>query len=428
MSNRFPEVTQENYTWKSTNIGADKLQIHPDDPKYVPGTYYIGVLAYKTGLNTFKVTVELQSAPESTDLEKSWEGEVEECKYFKFPVEDAGESRIEVRVSPGRGILALLCSSSLYYPNEEEHTWSVGLYEKESLESEEFLSDLDSYVDLDPFDKYMKRNFTRRPTLRETDRMLKITPENVENRGEELRFCIDTDEWKYSSQMCYLGVKNLTESPVHFKITRREVLEETLLSPQFMEKFNMFRSVFTNLEGSSISQSERKRLQITGNSEFTYGEIDFIHMAPVIELCEPQPGEVFWDLGCGAGKCLMTAACMFPELAKVKGVELLPALHEACKETLEGLETPIPCAPIEVYQGDILDLDWSDADIVYSSSICFPSEMIDAILEKCKELKKGARFITLKSFPYNEIFETKHNLRVKMTWGKTGVYILEKII
>lgn len=75
----------------------------------------------------------------------------------------------------------------------------------------------------------------------------------------------------------------------------------------------------------------------------------------------------------------------------------------------------------------MLEIDWSDADIVFTSSICFPNELIDGILEKSRLLKKGAKIITLKLLPPNDIFEVKHNLRVKMTWGKTGVYIIEKI-
>jgi len=31
---------------------------------------------------------------------------------------------------------------------------------------------------------------------------------------------------------------------------------------------------------------------------------------------------------------------------------------------------------IEILKGDMLQIDWSEADIIYASSICFPDEVI----------------------------------------------------
>lgn len=76
----------------------------------------------------------------------------------------------------------------------------------------------------------------------------------------------------------------------------------------------------------------------------------------------------------------------------------------------------------------MLQVDWSDADVIFTSSICFPDTLIDGIFNKAKQLKKGARIITLKNLPSSEEFEVKYDLRVKMSWGKTGVYILEKVV
>lgn len=301
------------------------------------------------------------------------------------------------------------------------------MFEKLGIVDDDFMMSSESYIDPDPYDVYLKRNFTRKPTVRELDRFAVIGAAQEEVTGEELRFCIDTDEWKYSNQMCFLGIKNLGDAPLEFNVTKKEVLENTLISAELAASFKLFNEIFEHVEGSSISQMERKRLNVGSKSEFTYGEIDYVHMAPVFRLCDPKPGEVFWDLGCGAGKCMVAAALVCPELKSCKGVELLPGLYEACQKTIESIETDIPISPLEVIHGNMLEVDWSDADIIFTSSICFPQELIDGMLEKSHSLKKGTRFITLKTFPANDIFEIKYNLRVKMTWGKTGVYILEKI-
>jgi hypothetical protein len=39
--------------------------------------------------------------------------------------------------------------------------------------------------------------------------------------------------------------------------------------------------------------------------------------------------------------------------------------------------------PIEILKGDMLEVDWSNADIVYASSICFPDSLVEGIADKC---------------------------------------------
>ena len=40
-------------------------------------------------------------------------------------------------------------------------------------------------------------------------------------------------------------------------------------------------------------------------------------------MTNPQPGEVFYDLGCGTGLPSAVAAIMFPQLAKSEGAEYI---------------------------------------------------------------------------------------------------------
>lgn len=47
-----------------------------------------------------------------------------------------------------------------------------------------------------------------------------------------------------------------------------------------------------------------------------------------MELTNPQPGEVFWDLGCGAGRPLFIASLAFPQLKVCHGVEYLEGLYD----------------------------------------------------------------------------------------------------
>ena len=441
MSNQADKVTQgdisaDNYIWKSTNIGADKLEIHPTDPEFIPGFFSIGIYGYKPGLNTFRVKLQMCAAALITELPAYYKQTVETWDYYRFPISHPGDSRVEIVVIAETGPLALFVSPSIFYPSPEDHHWSAvrtmqGYYEEEPPLPDAVdlqIASFDHYQEVDPFDGQMKREFVKRPSDRDMDPNTRLRiKRDFTNYESRLVICVDTEDWKYTPQVCYLAVKNLDSMPVSYTVKRREVLEEDLLMPKYIPQYKFFRSMYDEVEGSSVSQMERRRLDVGEKSEFTYGEIEFAHMIPLLELCNIKPGEVFWDLGCGAGKCLLTVSLLYPDLQACNGVEFLPQLFELCNVTLHIEDPPEAMAPIKVVHGDMLQVDWSDADVIFTSSICFPDELIEGMFAKALSLKVGARIMTLKSFPVNDIFEVRHSVRVKMTWGKTGLYILEKV-
>ena len=61
-------------------------------------------------------------------------------------------------------------------------------------------------------------------------------------------------------------------------------------------------------------------------TELIYGEVVFQYFIPLLGYAKPQKGEIFYDLGCGAGKPLITASLAFPELKVCKGIEFLDGL------------------------------------------------------------------------------------------------------
>ena len=78
--------------------------------------------------------------------------------------------------------------------------------------------------------------------------------------------------------------------------------------------------------------------------------------------------------------------------------------------------------------GDLLKTDWSDADVLYISSVCFSDEMLEGINEMSNSLKVGARIITLRILPPNPKWKTLKSYRSKMSWGSSEAYILEKVL
>ena len=139
---------------------------------------------------------------------------------------------------------------------------------------------------------------------------------------------------------------------------------------------------------------------------------------------------VFWDLGCGAGKVLVAAA-ISEKFSEIYGVEFLEELsngaNTACHQFMKLAEENKMIKPdkMNVTKGDILKVDWSNADIIYIASVCYPEPLMEGIIEKTKFLKKGTIIITLKLMTEMSLKAIQH-FKIKMTWGSSDIYILEK--
>lgn len=107
-------------------------------------------------------------------------------------------------------------------------------------------------------------------------------------------------------------------------------------------KFQLFDQVFKKEDASKISQDDRNRFNVNDKSEFTYGEVLFPYFIPLFELTCPKPGEIFWDIGCGAGRPLSIVSLNFPKLAKCCGVELLKGLYDLAKSSASQILTGDP--------------------------------------------------------------------------------------
>jgi cyclopropane fatty-acyl-phospholipid synthase-like methyltransferase len=107
----------------------------------------------------------------------------------------------------------------------------------------------------------------------------------------------------------------------------------------------------------------------------------------MLEMAHLKPGEKLYDLGCGDGRILITAA----EKYKVKavGVEISPKL---VAEAERNIETAGLTDQASVIKGDLLQTDLSDADVVTIYLATSSNEKLRPRLERF--LKPGARVIS----------------------------------
>jgi len=102
-----------------------------------------------------------------------------------------------------------------------------------------------------------------------------------------------------------------------------------------------------------------------------YGEIELLHFLPLLRMVSKEPNLIFWDLGCGRGKAMIAAAMSNKNFKKVCGVELLDGLHELGATSIEKLckDKKYTKEMFKLIKGDIKEIDWSDPDIIYPSSV-----------------------------------------------------------
>lgn len=108
----------------------------------------------------------------------------------------------------------------------------------------------------------------------------------------------------------------------------------------------------------------------------------------MLEIARLKSGETLYDLGCGDGRILTTAARDFG--ARAVGVELSPALVRRARQAVESLGLQ---DQVRVIEGDLMQVDLSGADVVALYLLTEANEQLRPKLER--ELKPGARVVSL---------------------------------
>ena len=188
-----------------------------------------------------------------------------------------------------------------------------------------------------------------------------------------------------------------------------------------------------------LQQESRRERNERGLKDInlTYGEIEFKSFFQVFKWIQKthkdkdpdcwhnafnNPGGTFVDLGHGTGKGILSGAFMH-QFERVWGIEILESLQNISVNLKSVYDTylaeveaqqyeqifgwPVASAPrFEVVLGDIMAIDWHDADMLFCNSTCFNANMMETIYQKTLKCKKGTWFVTMsKRLPHAEKIE-----------------------
>ena len=179
----------------------------------------------------------------------------------------------------------------------------------------------------------------------------------------------------------------------------------------------------------ALSKRERTSKSLDGEKSLIYGEVEFGYFARVLRKINPRRGGVFYDLGSGSGRALVIARLLH-DFEVCKGIEVLENLHGAARmicKRFEVLASDVLDATtskkIEVQRASILDVDWSDGDVVFANSTCFEDGLMAQMARQAARLRPGAYFVTFTKGLGSDAFEVLERKRYRMSWGPATVFI-----
>jgi cyclopropane fatty-acyl-phospholipid synthase-like methyltransferase len=107
----------------------------------------------------------------------------------------------------------------------------------------------------------------------------------------------------------------------------------------------------------------------------------------MLELADVKPGDVVYDLGCGDGRIVITAAKKFG--ATGVGVDLNPQRIEEANENAEAAGVT---DKVTFIQGDLFEFDFSKANVL--TLYLLPSVNLELMPKVKRELKPGSRVVS----------------------------------
>jgi len=138
------------------------------------------------------------------------------------------------------------------------------------------------------------------------------------------------------------------------------------------------------LPGGSICQAQTKAVKTQPDVIFVPTPQDIVEK--MLEVAEVKKGDVVYDLGCGDGRIVVTAAKKYG--CKAVGFDVDP---QRIKESLENVEKNKVGDLVKIVQDDIFTQDLSKANVV--TLFLLPSLNV-RLIPQLEKLRPGSRIVS----------------------------------
>lgn len=197
----------------------------------------------------------------------------------------------------------------------------------------------------------------------------------------------------------------------------------------------IFNYLYGAVDGYAIAEAAKEKLGAADRT-LTYGEITLPALHGILAaLPLTEQHKIFYDLGSGTGKAVMGMS-LLGDFSYSYGIELLTDLCQAAKRQLAVFnEDVVPLLPTNWHttnthfiNGDFLQHNFSDGDVLFLNSTCFSNDMLQNIEKRLTALKIGSLVISLSISFRNPYFDIVHFQKFPMSWGDATVFIHRKIM
>lgn len=198
------------------------------------------------------------------------------------------------------------------------------------------------------------------------------------------------------------------------------------------EAKKIFNKLYEKVDGRSLSLKGREDKDLKSKS-FVYGEVVPDSFYQLLADVSPQPGQVFYDLGSGTGKAVFLAHLLY-DFSHCKGIELVEPLYEASHQVSKMYESEIRPTILDkvddrkvtLIQGNFLEQDISDADVIFMNSTCFQDDLMEALEVKLECVHANAHIISLSKPLRSPSFHQYKHKMYDFSWGQATAFYHRK--
>lgn len=203
------------------------------------------------------------------------------------------------------------------------------------------------------------------------------------------------------------------------------------MDPNYAEV--LFNHLYGNISGYDVSNAARKAAVGVDTEALLYGELPFSTWREIVEIAKPKSDGVFFDLGSGTGRVVMSSYLLC-DFKKCIGVELLKGLHEKAV-LVEGVFSEAMKSKILNHVAerelkflcqDIFETDLKEADFIFMNHPFKGGANFDLLENKIlSEVRPGTKIVTTIRSLQNPRFKSFGKKKFDFSWGESTAYFFE---